>query len=383
MKCDRHNTPVRRQQKISPALSRQIIRHLLTWFSKNARDLPWRRTRDPYAIWVSEIMLQQTQVATVIPYWIRWMTALPTLANLADAPQDRVLKLWEGLGYYNRARNLQGAAKMIVNEYNARFPESFAALLELPGIGRYTAGAICSIAYDQPTPVLDGNVVRILTRIFGIGGNPKEKVTNTQLWSLSEGLVQTAARIRLSCSHLNQSLMELGALICTPHHPSCDVCPVRRHCVAKRDDRTGELPNLGPRTKSTARNFFALIIERNGQFLVRQREAGDVNAGLWEFPNAELTRATLTNSRSIRAVAKSQFHIAITKPNPMFQIRRSVTRYRDTIEVFRASITSKKALREKPWRWLNLDELNAIALSGAHRKILKRLVDGANAAHCF
>ena len=166
-----------------------IVPLLLDWFAANARDLPWRRTRDPYAIWVSEIMLQQTQVKTVIPFWERWMRELPTIEAAAKAPSEKIHKLWEGLGYYTRVRNLQKAAQVIVEKHGGKFPENFDDVLALPGIGRYTAGAICSIAFNQPTPILDGNVIRVLTRIFGIAENPKEKKTNARLWQLAEELV--------------------------------------------------------------------------------------------------------------------------------------------------------------------------------------------------
>src|SRR5580692_8401340 len=169
-----------------------IVKNLLAWFAANARDLPWRRTRDPYGIWVSEIMLQQTQVKTVIPFWNRWMRELPTIAAAAKAPSAKIHKLWEGLGYYTRVRNLQKAALVIVEKHGGKFPENFDEVLELPGIGPYTAGAICSIAFNQPAPILDGNVIRVLTRIFGIAENPKEKETNAKLWRLAEEVVSRA-----------------------------------------------------------------------------------------------------------------------------------------------------------------------------------------------
>jgi A/G-specific adenine glycosylase len=171
-----------------------IVRSLLTWFAQNARPLPWRRTRDPYAIWVSEIMLQQTQVKTVLPYWERWMRALPDLAALAKAKPQTLHKLWEGLGYYTRVRNMHRAAQLIMARHEGRFPHDFEEVLALPGIGRYTAGAICSIAFNQPKPILDGNVMRVLTRWQGIGGDPRERSVNALLWQLAEELVQQAAR---------------------------------------------------------------------------------------------------------------------------------------------------------------------------------------------
>src|SRR5258707_674998 len=240
---------------------RRLVPLLLNWFSTNARDLPWRRTRDPYAIWVSEIMLQQTQVKTVIPFWSRWMRELPTIEAAAKAPSSKIHKLWEGLGYYTRVRNLQKAAQIIVEKHGGKFPENFDEVLALPGIGRYTAGAICSIAFNQPTPILDGNVIRVLARLFGIKGDPREKKTNAKLWRIAQHLVNSvqhkfrssrrkeahsafgrqdqslltsAATTPNNCSHLNQSLMELGALICTPKNPRCSDCPLKSKCVADR-----------------------------------------------------------------------------------------------------------------------------------------------------
>src|ERR1035437_6082269 len=252
---------------------RDIVPRLLAWFAQNARDLPWRRTRDPYAIWVSEVMLQQTQVKTVLPYWERWMRALPTIAALAKAKPHTLHKLWEGLGYYTRVRNLQRAARLIVEQHGGRFPNDFDALLALPGIGPYTAGAVCSIAFDQPQPILDGNVIRVLTRLCGIGGDPRERKTNARLWQLAKELVlraaETDARTSASphashtrcdgatarrvtppasrpCSQFNQSLMELGALVCTPRQPRCGVCPIAKHCVAYQEDRVDQLPGTAP-----------------------------------------------------------------------------------------------------------------------------------------
>src|SRR5258706_8999085 len=203
--ADRNNpeNPVNPVSKV-----RRLVPLLLDWFAANARNLPWRRTRDPYAIWVSEIMLQQTQVKTVIPFWNRWLRELPTIKAAAQAPSAKIHKLWEGLGYYTRVRNLQKAAQVIVEQHGGKFPENFDAVLALPGIGRYTAGAICSIAFNQPTPILDGNVIRVLTRISGIAENPKEKQTNARLWQLAKELVQNSKlKIKNSktcCSHLNQ-----------------------------------------------------------------------------------------------------------------------------------------------------------------------------------
>jgi A/G-specific adenine glycosylase len=421
-----------------------LVPALLGWFSKSARDLPWRRTREPYAIWVSEIMLQQTQVKTVIPYWERWMRKLPTIEALANADPEKIHKLWEGLGYYTRVRNLQKAAKQILEKHDGKFPENFDDILALPGIGRYTAGAICSIALNQPTPILDGNVIRVLTRIFGIAENPRERKTNARLWQLAAMLVTQAARlnsprssrreeapskIRNSqslltsaatsedhtphpCSALNQSLMELGALVCSPRNPNCPACPAKKLCVALRENRVEQLPDPGRREKQTARRFAAFVVEHARKFLVRQRPAGVVNAHLWEFPNVELgarlspaaaaspadgaekfqtapaTRPLRPGQLRSAAEAAQTFGLAIQSAKPFCTIKHSITRYRITLEAHRAGAPISRSARTGiastnvpnrssalRSRWLTLAELNKLSFPSAHKKILAALAD--------
>lgn len=345
---------------------------LLDWFDTNARDLPWRHTRDPYAIWVSEIMLQQTQVKTVLPYWESWMRELPTITSLAKASPDKIHKLWEGLGYYTRVRNLQKAAQFIKQNCSGKFPQTFDDVLALPGIGRYTAGAICSIAFNQPTPILDGNVIRVLARVFGIKENPREKNANARLWHLAEELVVHATRNTrhaCPCSHLNQSLMELGALVCTPRDPKCDSCPISSHCFALKHRRVDELPNLGKRPTATARRFAAFVVQNGGTFLVRQRPEGVVNAHLWEFPNTEL------NGAPIEAAARAVLGFSPKNPQPLCTVRHSITRYRITVEAFSIEAAHSRcignpALKEK---WLPLSELHKLSFPSAHKKILNSL----------
>ncbi len=362
---------------------------MLDWFAAHARDLPWRRTRDPYAIWVSEIMLQQTQVKTVIPFWNRWLRELPTIEAAAQAPSEKIHKLWEGLGYYTRVRNLQKAAQQIVKSGKRKaesgnsvceFPEKFEEVLALPGIGRYTAGAICSIAFNQPTPILDGNVIRVLTRIFGIAENPKEKTTNARLWKIAEELVTHAKTQRRkennsslrafaslrednSCSFLNQSLMELGALVCTPRNPQCLICPVKKLCVAFKENRVEELPNLGKREAATARNFVAFVIERDGTFLVQQRPIGIVNAHLWEFPNFE----TNHEKKDAQEIFNSAFNFKAEEFQPLCTIKHSITRYRMTLEAFHVRL--KKSPKKLAGVWLSPNEFDSLAFSSAHKKL--------------
>jgi A/G-specific adenine glycosylase len=353
----------------------KLVPLLLNWFAANARDMPWRRTRDPYAIWVSEIMLQQTQVKTVIPYWERWMRELPTIEALANARADKIHKLWEGLGYYTRVRNLQRAAQQILAQHAGKFPENFDDILALPGIGRYTAGAISSIAFDQPRPIVDGNVIRVLTRVFGIATNPREKKTNALLWQLAEKLVTEAARLNSSrssrresagtsiglCSALNQSLMELGAVVCAPRSPQCGVCSINKFCIARKNNLQEQLPNLAKREAATARHFIAFVVERDGKYLVRQRPASVVNAHLWEFPNIE----TATDRQKTAA----PFQIVSAKP--LCTIKHSITRYRITLEVWHAQLEG--ASSKISGRWLSLAQLRKLAFTSAHKKVLARL----------
>jgi A/G-specific adenine glycosylase len=350
---------------------------LLVWFRANARALPWRRTRDPYAVWVAEIMLQQTQVNTVLPYWERWLQALPTVAALASATPDRVLKLWEGLGYYRRARHLHAAAAMVVKRHDGRVPDDFAALLALPGIGRYTAGAIASIAFNQPRPVLDGNVIRVLTRVFGLRDNPRLRRTNDRLWQLAGRLVERSQHAPgpNPCSALNQGLMELGALVCTPHSPDCPACPWQRGCVAHRKGLTDQLPNLGPRPVTTARHFHVLVVRRPDALLVRRRPDHVLNARLWEFPNCEVTGASpVPPETSARALLDSR----PASCRRLGVVKGTVTRFRLSLEVFLVTLPPGARVSRRAGQWKRRHELDALAFSSTHRRILRLLEPAAD-----
>jgi A/G-specific adenine glycosylase len=352
-----------------------FVNRVLPWFAANARDLPWRATRDPYAIWVSEVMLQQTQVKTVIPYWQRWMRALPTIESLAKCRTDRVLKLWEGLGYYHRARNLQNAARMIVERHGSRFPQRFEEVLQLPGIGRYTAGAVCSITFNTPAPVLDGNAIRVLARFFGVRGDPRNAKVNQQLWELAEALVTHAAQQPTNsaatsgnCSAFNQGLMELGATVCTAATPDCHECPVARDCFARKTRRVHALPESPKRRKPEERRFVAVVIENRGRLFLRRRPNGVVNAHLWEFPNAELSM-TEKPANVARRMARVDVQQLCT-------IRHSITRYRMTLEAFhgraKPPAEPRSATRNSNGgRWFSLRQATALAFPSAHRKVLE------------
>ena len=381
----------RSPQSPSTALTRGVARALLDWFRRHARDLPWRRTHDPYAIYVSEIMLQQTQVKTVIPYWQRWMRALPTLESLARAREPRVLRLWEGLGYYRRARNLHAAAKALVRERRGHFPTAFDEVLALPGVGRYTAGAICSIAYNQRTPLLDGNATRVLTRLFGLGGNPKSQKNDRRLWSWADRLVRAAAdepsRGRRNCGDLNQALMDLGATSCTPRDPRCFDCPLKQRCQAFRTAAQTRVPGPKQGSQPTLQHVLAVVVERQGRFLIRQRPGGAVNGGLWEFPNREITTGRNAVQRAIRQITGE----ANPKCERLLRVRHSITRYRIILDAYRLTAAdgaigfdnvgripppnppSVKAGKSERLRWCSLDQLRRLPFPSAHRRIVDHL----------
>lgn len=356
----------------------QLVRRLLRWFVTHARDLSWRRTLDPYAIWISEVMLQQTQVKTVIPYFDRWMKEMPDVASLSNVPSDRLHKLWEGLGYYTRARNLQKAAQAICDLHNGKFPTGFESVLALPGIGRYTAGAITSIAFNQPNPIVDGNVIRVLARLFTISGDPKDKPAKEQFWQLAEQLVGRAHRLKNvppnadsalvlagNCSALNQSLMELGATICTPANPRCDVCPVNKLCLARATNRAGDFPEISKRAATTARRFIAFVIRRGDKLLVRQRAEGTLNAHLWELPNAEIQ----VSEPEPVAAAATALQLKLHNVKRLGTVRHSITRYRITLECFTANATAR--IPKTTGVWIPTSELKILAFTAAHLKLLR------------
>jgi A/G-specific adenine glycosylase len=334
---------------------------LVAWFRLNKRDLPWRRTSDPYAIWVSEIMLQQTQVKTVIPYWERWIRELPSVAALAKAKPERVLKLWEGLGYYSRVRNLQKAAQQIVQKHGGVFPSRFEEILELPGVGRYTAGAIGSIAFGLATPIVDGNVARVLARYLGLRGDPKSRETNAALWESAARLVKAAHDFG-ACGDLNEALMELGATVCLPRQSECVRCPVQQKCFARKNGQTGELPEIAARPASEARVFRAALIRRGGKILVRQRPEGVVNAGFWELPNIEAGRETPAQSFQ-RLFGGSEF-----SSERLCDVKHTIMRFRISLEIF-----ALEAGRGSDCKWLKTINLGSVPLVNAHRRALAKL----------
>ncbi len=263
-------------------MSVKIVKKLSIWFEKNARDLPWRKTPDPYRVWLSEVMLQQTRVATVIPYFERFLQEFPAIGDLARADEERVFRLWAGLGYYSRARNLHRGAKAIAArlERNEGFPANRAEWLAIPGVGEYTAGAVCSIALGQREPIVDGNVVRVLSRLHSIATLDSKK---TEIWNLARSLVETKnADPRV----LNQALMELGAVVCTPKSPKCEACPVASECTGKSAPQAFPAPKAKKEWKHLRETRMVLVRsgDRGLEVLLQKNGAGAWREGLWDFP---------------------------------------------------------------------------------------------------
>jgi len=339
-----------------------IQRSLLDWYLLHARDLPWRRTKDPYAIWVSEIMLQQTQVQTVIAYYERWLQKFPTLRSLAAAERHDVLSAWAGLGYYRRARMLHEASQIIMTEYCGIIPPTVERLMKLPGIGRYTAGAISSIAFEQKAPVLDGNVMRVLSRICAIEEDITDKNTLKKLWSLAEALLPDEKP-----GDLNQALMELGATVCTPFNPACGICPVSESCEARNQGRQSNFPVKKEKEKQEKIETYALVLRSEASvFLRRQPEYGRWG-GLWMFPFWH-TKGGLLDS------------CGLTKNEivPFTTIEHGFTKYRVTLRVFEARGQAEQirliAADECEDRWVKIDEVSDYALPAPHKKILKEML---------
>jgi A/G-specific adenine glycosylase len=348
------------EQDIPISKRAQIAGSLLDWYRDHKRDLPWRGA-SAYAVWVSEIMLQQTQVITVIPYFLRFIERFPTVEALASASIDDVLKLWAGLGYYARARNLHRAAQIVTERHGGRLPDTPEEIEALPGIGRYTAGAILSIAYNLPRPLVDGNVIRVLSRLFGLRGDPKSTANQALLWRWAEQLVPSQAP-----GDFNQALMELGALICSPADPRCERCPLLSLCVAGASPDPTALPEMPPgRAAITVTHSSALIRNDTGRILIVQRPLHGLWGGLWEFPRvvcgdgAEGAGET-PQQGAIRA-AREAVGLEVQIGGRVGKVKHAVTHHRITLHGFDARPVDPAAIpfpRDcAAFRWEMLDAL--------------------------
>lgn len=347
----------------------RLRKQLLAWFKQHARQLPWRGTEDRYRVWLSEIMLQQTQVVTVIPYFERFLERFPTVSDLAAADEAAVMQLWEGLGYYRRARQLHAAAKVVVEQHQGVFPTDYQAVLNLPGIGRYTAGAILSIADGQRLPIVEANTQRLYSRLIASTTHPSDRAASALLWDFAEQILP-----RRDSGTFNQAAMELGSLLCTPKDPACPQCPLRSGCAAHQLGLETTIPGKVKKIQYEQRTEFALLVRsrRTEKYLVYRVPDGQRWAGLWDFP-----RFGPPHVNSVQAAAEQtqqHFDVQVTVGEPAQTIRHGVTKYRITLQAFHADTHAAGDDENTDDRkWLSTDQLKTLPLSVTGRKLAQYL----------
>jgi A/G-specific adenine glycosylase len=353
----------------------EIGERLVAWYRRHARRLPWRASpgqlaADPYAVWISEVMLQQTQVETVKPYFARWMTAFPSVEALAQAPLDSVLRVWEGLGYYSRARNLHRAGQTVVREHGGRLPNTLDGLRSLPGIGAYTAAAIGSIAFGLDVPVVDGNVKRVFARVFDYTGDIATPRSEAEIRRFAAECLPAGQ----ACDY-NQAIMDLGATVCTPKNPACLICPLLGLCVAQAQGVQDERPMRGKKRAVPARGLVVAVIERKGQVLLTQRNEGGLLGGLWAFPSGPLPQATSPTPRQARQGLRAglDLDLDLHVDDPLLVVEHAYTHFRVTAHVFHARLTGRAP---RGYTWVRLTALDQYAMGKVDRRIAQKIVEG-------
>ena len=363
-------------------MSADIASRLLEWYSKHARQLPWRGTTDPYVVWISEIMLQQTRVETVIPYFLRWMERFPTVQSLAAASEQDVLSAWEGLGYYSRARSLHRAARLLVEQYAAQLPQEVEALHRLPGIGRYTAAAIASIAFGKDEPTLDGNIRRVLARLFNVSLPARSPQGERQLWELARAYLPAG-----KASEYNQALMDLGATICIPRTPDCDRCPLVDHCQAFALDIQQERPVREKKPPLPHFVVTAAVIQQitppssdvplgENPVLLARRPSRGLLGGLWEFPGGKLKDGEDLSACLKREICE-ELGVKISVGEAFGIYRHAYTHFRVTLHAFlcRLQDGSPRPIEASEIRWVKPVDLPAYPMGKIDRQIASRLVN--------
>jgi A/G-specific adenine glycosylase len=366
----------------TPAKRRQLARLLLAWFAENHRQLPWRGTRDLYRIWVSEIMLQQTQVAAVVPYFERFLASFPTVTQLAAASEEQVLRHWEGLGYYRRARQLHAAARLIAAEHGGVFPSEYDQVRALPGIGRYTAGAVLSLGLDRKLPILEANTIRLLSRLAAYEGDTTSTAGQKFLWAMAEKILPDK-----NVGQFNQALMELGSQVCTPRQPKCEECPLAGLCPTRKLGLTESIPAPKRPKKYEEVVEAVVVIRRGSKVFVRQRSEEERWAGLWDFPRYVLATNSLHRQhvQALAANTAQQTGIEFEGAELLTTLKHGVTRFRITLHCYQAqfarlapaSTGGKRrvaAAAKLEQAWVKVAELEELPLSVTARKIARMLV---------
>lgn len=335
---------------------------VLAWYDQHGRKhLPWQQSITPYKVWVSEIMLQQTQVATVINYYTRFMQDLPTIKALAEAPQDEVLHLWTGLGYYNRARNLQKTAQIIQQKYQGEFPNTLEALCELPGIGKSTAGAILSLAMNKRAPILDGNVKRVLCRYFAIEGYPGEAKITKKLWDIAEQLTPNER-----VNNYTQAMMDMGATLCTRTKPSCLLCPIQSGCKAKIENKMANYPTPKPKKNLPQKMVIMPLFKYQHNILLYQRPSAGLWGGLWSLPELE-------NEEALKLYATKN-NLKIINQTPLEKLTHTFSHFQLTIHPYLIEITPiTNKLAENNQIWYNLHTPPRLGLAAPVKKLLAKV----------
>ena len=345
---------------------------LLAWYAANRRSLPWRDHPDPYAVWVSEIMLQQTRVDTVLPYFERWMARFPDVWTLAEAPQHEVLNLWEGLGYYSRARNLHSAARIVADQYAGSLPSEVTELRKLPGIGPYTAGAIASLAFNMDEALVDGNVRRVLSRVFNVAAPSDRPEGQRILWDLAAAHLPSG-RAR----DYNQALMELGALVCAPREPGCSECPVGPVCEANRLGVQAERPVLKPKVKTPHLTVTAAVIRQDGRILIAQRPQDGLLGGMWEFPGGKLEPGENLAGCLVREISE-ELGVSIAVGKPFGVYRHAYTHFKVTLHAFDCRLDpagqQPEGIGVAAFRWVTPNEMEGFPMGKIDRQIASELL---------
>lgn len=347
----------------------QLSLILLSWFQRMRRELPWREHYRPYEIWIAEIMLQQTQVKTMLPYYARWMTRFSGVPALARAMEEELLKYWEGLGYYARVRNIHKTAKILVQEFDSVFPVNFEILRGLPGIGPYTAGAIMSIAFNADYPVVDGNVARILTRLFDLQTPLRNRETQKVLWNLADLLLPKG-----QARKFNQALMDLGALICTPKHPACAHCPLQEHCLGLRDGVVNQRPVMSRARAPVALQVAVGVLLDRGRVFIQKRPPEGLMPHLWEFPGGKLNLGESPEAALVREF-QEELQVSVFALQKVATIRHNYTTFKVTLHAFSCRLKDKgrqPLLRSAvEGRWVTFEELDHYAFPAANRKLIQ------------
>ncbi|MCP4366533.1 MAG: A/G-specific adenine glycosylase [Deltaproteobacteria bacterium] len=344
-------------------------RSLLNWYGKNKRDLPWRKTGDPYKIWLSEVMLQQTQVKTVIPYYQRWLERLPFIQDLAAASEHKVLKLWEGLGYYNRCHNFQKAAQLVCRQYNGKVPDHPDLFLKLPGVGPYILSAVMSIAFKRVLPVVDGNVLRVVTRYIELWDDISKSGTKNKVYQMLLDLIPEN-----NPGNFNQAVMELGALVCTPKNPTCSSCPLKKTCQAKEKESIESLPVRIRNKKIPLYKVALAVILKNNKFLIQKRPTTGHLAGMWEFPGGKI-KTDESAELAVTRECREELDVSVKIIQKLKTVKHAYTHFKIELNIFICQLSSStiQAQQSQPIRWIDLDEMSQYPFPAANYKFFKEL----------